>query len=857
MTLPRKNTVVTCVAGTLYGLLYLLAGWMVSDMSSGLPSNQLIEGLAIVVFMPFALLLYQRMVHTYVITPLAAGRVQADFYRYEHFTYLVFLISAGFPAGLQPSIPLTMALGSVLVLTHIGLFWFVLDHEKRVSLVNSEKYIALLFLVSGFSALIYQVVWQRTLFTTFGINSESVTVVVSVFMFGLGVGALAGGFLQGKYPRHLLQLFLFLEISIGLFGLVSLPLIHLVGDMAGTTDTRTLVLLVYSILAIPTLLMGATLPVLVAYLQGYFYNIGRTVGLLYAFNTIGSAIAAFFTVQVLFVFFGQQSAIYIAAICNFVTALLIFDASRKLSRTNQGNSQVVPPQVTSDAERLPYAFVFTVLLAIGYISLSQEILWYRLLGYMTASRPQVFGLLLAAFLVGIAWGSLRSKQVCESTREAYDYLFRALLITALVFYFSIPAITQVTGYLGKHAGTIAAYLSIGAVAFFSGGILPTLIHLAVKNRQTRSSHAVSWLYFANIIGATLGPLLTGFVLLERYSFEQNILLLTGLTIALLLLILLFIPKNSGYKLRAAGVMASIILAAFGAHHVLYRNHLEVLQHASIDEAKPFKHKLENRSGIITVQTNAQSDIMYGHGIYDGQFNTDPVINTNHIDRAYMLAALHRQPKKVLEIGLSTGSWSKVISDYAPLQELTIVEINKGYPSLIEHYPDIASVLKNPKVKLFIDDGRRWLRNHPDEKFDFILMNTTYHWRSNVTNLLSKEFLALCKQHLNPGGVLYYNTTGSEDVIFTAAQVFKHVTTYSNFVAASDAPFDQTTAEKRHNLLHFKTADGSSIFDKDDRYRQVLKTLSSVGLKDVNEDFLAKKNLWLITDDNMAVEYKVQ
>src|SRR5260370_32410011 len=85
-----------------------------------------------------------------------------------------------------------------------------------------------LFLVSGFAALIYQIVWQRALFTAFGVNIESITIIVAVFMFGLGVGSLVGGWLSQRFPGHLPQMFLISEVSIGLFGLVSLPLIKAV-----------------------------------------------------------------------------------------------------------------------------------------------------------------------------------------------------------------------------------------------------------------------------------------------------------------------------------------------------------------------------------------------------------------------------------------------------------------------------------------------------------------------------------------------------------------------------------------------------------------------------------------------------
>jgi spermidine synthase len=857
MSSSNKTEFFISIIGILYGLAYL-AGIYLNDnhTEGGVFSVQFKVGLLLTIIMPMALHVYRRRSHEIILAPLNKVGIAGRFSRYEPYTYLVFLLSVGFLAGIKPSFAFTFAVWLLLILIQTFAFIFLLHKEERLKLVRTEKYITVLFMVSGFSALIYQVVWQRTLFTTFGVNSESVTVIVSVFMFGLGIGSLAGGYLQKKYPQHLLRIFLLLETSIGVFGLLSLGLIHTMGEISGSPSAASLVIWVYGILALPTLFMGATLPILVEFLQGYFRNIGKTVGLLYAFNTIGSAMAAFITVEVLFVFFGQQTTVLIAAAFNFITAYLIYNASRNLVQIN--TDPIFRPTECADGgnyvpAHLPYIFIFIILLAIGYISLSQEIIWFRMLGYMTANRPQIFGLLLTAFLIGIAAGSLQSKKICESGKDPYPYLVHALAWATIIFYLSIPLVAEVTALFGKGAGEILAYIAVATVALLTGGILPTLIHLGIEKKQARSTLLVTFLYFANIAGATFGPLITGFLLLDWFTLEENIIILSGLMLLLLLILMLAIPKPLGYKLMGLAAMVTMGLGAWFAHPYLYHGYLEKMQYATT-AYKPFKYQLENRSGIITTETS-NPDIMYGNGVYDGLFNIDPVSNGNLIDRAYMIAALYRKPSKVLEIGLSTGSWAKVIADYAPLEKMIIVEINKGYPEIVRHYPEIATVLNHPKVTLFFDDGRRWLRNHPGEKFDLIVMNTTYHWRSNVTNLLSVEFLKLCRQHLTPGGVIYYNTTDSKDVVYTAAHVFNYVTMVRNFVAASDSPFDMTVEEKKKNLLNFLDSNKLALFDRDELHRQKLNQLVMQNLEDIGEKMRLQENLWLITDDNMAVEYK--
>jgi len=190
-----------------------------------------------------------------------------------------------------------------------------------------------LFLVSGFAALIYQIVWQRVLFTAFGVNVESVTLVVAVFMLGLGLGSLVGGRLSHRYPRRLLHLFVASEVAVGLFGIASVPLIHAVTALVVRGPVVAIAVTTCALLCVPTLFMGATLPMLVAYLHGRSPSVGRAVGLLYFVNTAGSAIASFVTVDVLFPRIGLHASTVVAAVLNFAVAglsLMGFRASRRV-----------------------------------------------------------------------------------------------------------------------------------------------------------------------------------------------------------------------------------------------------------------------------------------------------------------------------------------------------------------------------------------------------------------------------------------------------------------------------------------------------------------------------------------------
>jgi len=176
------------------------------------------------------------------------------------------------------------------------------------------------FFVSGFSALIYQVVWQRALFALFGIHAESVTVIVTVFMLGLGLGSLAGGAASRRTGWPSLALFACAEAGIGAFGLCSLGLFRAVGHATLALPPPATGAVAFLLLLAPTLLMGATLPLLTTHLVARWANVGRSVSALYAVNTLGSALAALASAFLLLGALGQAGAVQLAAAGNLAAA---------------------------------------------------------------------------------------------------------------------------------------------------------------------------------------------------------------------------------------------------------------------------------------------------------------------------------------------------------------------------------------------------------------------------------------------------------------------------------------------------------------------------------------------------------
>ncbi|MEO8576043.1 MAG: fused MFS/spermidine synthase [Gemmatimonadales bacterium] len=178
----------------------------------------------------------------------------------------------------------------------------------------------------------YQVVWQRVLFTSFGINIEAVTIVVTAFLAGLGLGSIAGGRVSRRGGATLLLAFAVVEISIGLYGFISVPLFRWIANYSAGMSATATGLLTFTLVVIPTFFMGATLPLLVAYAVSRNVSVGKSVGQLYFSNTAGSALASLMTAAFLMRELGESNSVAVAATINVVvgsTVLVMWLAERK------------------------------------------------------------------------------------------------------------------------------------------------------------------------------------------------------------------------------------------------------------------------------------------------------------------------------------------------------------------------------------------------------------------------------------------------------------------------------------------------------------------------------------------------
>lgn len=176
------------------------------------------------------------------------------------------------------------------------------------------------FALSGAAALIYQVCWQRILFSSFGVDIDSTTIIVSTFMLGLGCGAIIGGRLADRFKERQIELFALAEFGIGLFGLASPTLLRAVAERTFTLSMPLIAVVNFCLMLIPTMCMGATLPILVAALVRRFGNVGLSIGRLYSANTFGACAGALAAGVLLLIYLTIDQSIYLAACFNLVAA---------------------------------------------------------------------------------------------------------------------------------------------------------------------------------------------------------------------------------------------------------------------------------------------------------------------------------------------------------------------------------------------------------------------------------------------------------------------------------------------------------------------------------------------------------
>ncbi len=491
------------------------------------------------------------------------------------------------------------------------------------------------------------------------------------------------------------------------------------------------------------------------------------------------------------------------------------------------------------------SFAWWLSFLIGFLSLSEEILWVRVIGFRYESLPPAFSFVLTCYLAGIAVGAACGKRLCARARNLYGAAAVVLCVAAL----SDVLTPVLIGRLIARPDVSLAIpgLAIAVTAALKSTMFPIVHHWGAAAEGPHVGRSVSRIYFGNILGATLGPLLTGFLALDHLSVDECF----GVAAAICLLASAACVLRSRRPSLILVTLAAAILSSAIAMKVVVPGpgSLGLLANGG---ARSLLYFIANRHGVVHGARTSQGVFVYGGNVYDGITTTNVETNPNRLDRLYVLALLRPQPKRVLFVGLSTGAWVRAMEGFPDVERIDVVEINPAYLDVIRAFGQVSALLKDTRVHIEIDDARRWLRRNPEARFDAVVQNTTYHWRANVGNLLSREYFTEIRGHLNPGAVFIANATGSFDVLATAQAVFAHAYRYTNFVYASD----RTLVPDSAGLLQVRRPNGTPFVYERAPASSVEAQLADMHLEPVGQ-FLARHHAdaAVVTDDNLITEYR--
>ena len=437
----------------------------------------------------------------------------------------------------------------------------LVERRARCDRLHRLRILPLVFFVSGFAAVAYQIVWQRLLVIFSGSDVESATIIVAAFMAGLGCGNAIGGRMADRLsPAACLLWFAAAELAIATFGAFSATLYYDVlyrqlGHVSWSLEARAAILFVN--LLWPTLFMGASLPLLVRVVTRDIHDAAANGGTLYAVNALGSAAGAFATTWWLLPAFGLRGSLQRCALLSLLAVAMVVPLALRVRRKSltgdvPRRDQREDRTAHGAQERVDLRFTTWALLygLAGFLALSLEIVWFRLLGVLLKSSAFVFGTLLGHYLIGLGAGAAAASLVLTSSRRparTFVAMQAAIGVCTGVGALTLLAMVRASGaspWLAAYAASSEPLNVQGAftatVDFVRGtggaprefltlyGLLPAILilpstalmgasfPLLQKAVQTDLDHVgsrVGMLLMANIAGSALGTLVTGWVAL--------------------------------------------------------------------------------------------------------------------------------------------------------------------------------------------------------------------------------------------------------------------------------------------------------------------------------------------------------
>ncbi len=653
---------------------------------------------------------------------------------------------------------------------------------------------SILFFLSGATGLVYELLWVRVLYQSFGSTIQSVTTVVAAYMGGLGLGAWLFGRITDRSPRPAV-LYGKLEIAIGVFGIISplvLGLAHWIylgtaGALAlGSAASVALRFgLAALVLLIPTTLMGGTLPVLTRALMGDDRGLLKpSLGRLYGLNTLGAMIGTALAGFVLIELVGVRASLWTTAAINLAIGAAAIVLGREQSLAEPGRKPGDDQSLPTSRDHL-HNLALILLAFTAFASLLDEIAWTRVLIMVVGGSTYAFTLILLVFLLGIGLGSII---VARRSAPRLDTAVNAALAqgitgigAALLFVFFgflpsyIIAVFQIAD-LSAAARLFLMGVAVGAVvlipAIGMGMTFPLLTDLTAREREARGAD-VGAAYALNTLGSILGAVLTGFVLIVALGTQTTLrlgLIVNGIAaLALAVLASRGIAEGSAEdrRIRArvltAGGLGTVALlaavAAPGWSTRLIDLGPTIYARQPMDQAarrRFLEHRgvrqlafREGPNATVSVWEGETGRSLRVNGKVDasdrGDMDTQIMIGLAPI-------VAHPGATSAFLIGQGTGVTTRVLAAVPGMTRVKVVEIEPAVLAMDSLFHAVNDrVLSRPNVHVVVDDARSALQLDR-ERYDVIVSEPSNPWIAGIATLYTPEFFRIAKARLADDGV---------------------------------------------------------------------------------------------------------
>ena len=628
--------------------------------------------------------------------------------------------------------------------------------------------VALLFFASGLAGLVYQELWLRLLGLVFGVTVYAASTVLAGFMGGLALGSALGGRFADRMRRPLL-VYGVAEVLVGLAALatpfalraVESVYVALHPSMSQFPGALTALRLVLSIavLLVPTMLMGATFPLVVRASLGGTRPLGEDASVLYAANTAGgiagTLLAGFWMIGGL----GIAVSFRLAAALNVAVGLAAVVLSRAREQAAAGTTPAAPEPAEAPAPDALRRRLLVVFAVSGFASLALEVVWFRVLALFLQVTTYAFSVMLAAFLTGIAAGSAWAARLFRKRRDWLAWLVALEILLAIAAALSLLALDRsydvlrlVGPYLGRPADrrmvlTLAAsFLTLVPATFLMGVAFPVGLRLFAAGDGGTTGARVGRFYAWNVCGSILGALAGGFVLLPMLGSRRSVIALAALSLGSGLWLATGLPgarRRFGWAWAAAGT------AAFAAAALTAPDPFAI----ALARRHPGERLLWSQEGpqaSVNVHQMGQARVFYLDGKHQAD-DTDLVVRI-HREIGALALAVHPHPRKVLVIGLGGGVTAGAVA-LDPSAQVDVVELSRSVVGGAEWFRHVnGDVLRRPNVRLHVDDGRNVLLL-TSERYDAVTADIIQPHHAGAGSLYSVEYFRLARRVLGEGGIM--------------------------------------------------------------------------------------------------------